>query len=180
MTRNLYVLSQLPEQAQAGIAGYVAGFTTSPSGVAAELLPLQPEDVRGRLGFVACVGNRFVGYAGVKPLALGETGIELGPFIVPPSSRRQGHGAALLARAVHSVVELGQMPYVFGNEANLGNLTRIGFIPVEISVLAPETYQTCDPGGNTPVALIGPPAWEDVALDEWPRGEATLQLPQEF
>jgi hypothetical protein len=60
----------------------------------------------------------------------------------------------------------------------LAILTKIGFIPVAISFLAPEADQICDPGGNTPVALLGPPAWEDIALSEWPQGRTTLQLPE--
>lgn len=178
MTRNIYELSQLPEPVQTGVAEYVAEFTTSPAGVEAELLPLTPDVVTSRLGFVACVSERFVGYAGMRPYIPGETGVELGPFIVPPSERRQGHGAALLTRVVHAAIERGHMPYVFGNQANLGNLTKIGFTPVEIRVLAPDTYQTCDPGGNTPVALLQPPAWEDVLLDQWPDQGIDLHIPE--
>lgn len=175
--RNVYSLSSLPELPRTEVIQYVVDFTNSPAGTSAELLPLRHEDVAGRLGVVACVDDVFVGYAGVKPYNPVECGVELGPFIVPPAYRRQGHGAALIARATHAALDNGFRPYVLANTTNLGNLRRMGFEPTTLQEIAPTTHHLCDPGTNIPVMLHGKPLQHDMPFASWPAGLSMLKMP---
>ncbi len=121
--RRIYRLAELPHSEAQRVAAYVAAFTQSSEGVAAELLPLAPTRVLERsIGFVACVGDTFVGYTGSREPVDGADMVELGPFIVVPEHRRKGHGTALLAMAAQTVVHMDKTPFVLGNQANMGNL----------------------------------------------------------
>jgi hypothetical protein len=164
MKRELYEMSQLPVAEQAKVAQYVSEFTQSPDGQAAELLPLQPEEILARsLGVVACIDRAFAGYAGRRDEGMpAEKRVEIGPFVVDPQQRYRGHGRALLTKVAHEVTSQGQVPFVLGNQDNMRNLTTAGFKPVGWDELPDNTYRPEKPDNNVPVMLFGQPLHEDI------------------
>jgi GNAT superfamily N-acetyltransferase len=179
MRRYLYEMSQLPLAERVKVAAYVSAFTESPDGQAAELLPLRPDEILARrLGIVACVNNTFVGYAGRRDEPTDfERRVEIGPFVVHPGHRLQGHGRALLTRLSHEVVSQGQIPFVLGNQANMQNLRTAGFLPVTWEDLPPNTYRPDQPDNNVPVMLLQEPLQTDIPFDIMP-ADFILQIPQ--
>ena len=183
MSIELYAAQSLPPNDLDRLAEFVADFTNSPAGLEARLLPLDAAEVRKRVGFVACEGNEFRGYAGTSPPIPDDTRVELGPFIVPPEYRRGGVGILLVAAAVSSAVRAGFVPYVFGNAANIGNLTRAGLRPCADEVFPEQSFGLCqttcrlyNPGDaccSVPVMFDRETEVQDVPAREWP---ADLQL----
>ena len=186
MSIELYAVQDLPPADLARVATFVSEFTKSAAGLDAKLLPLSAEESAARTGFIACEGVSFRGYAGASSPLPGEENSELGPFIVLPGYRRQGTGRRLLSRATYSALENNRRPYVFGNAANMGNLTRMGFAPADADDSLDAPYGLCvtkcpfarvdQPCCNTPVILRGEPRLPDEALSVWPKS-LELEMP---
>ena len=186
MSINIYAMQDLSPADLDQVAAFVSDYTNGPGGLEAKLLPLNPEEVASRTGFIACEGATFRGYAGASAPLPGEENSELGPFIVVPESRRSGIGRRLLSRVTYAVLEESRRPYVFGNAANMGNLTRMGFVPATVNDALEAPYGLCvtkcpfvkvgEPCCNTPVILKGEPRLPDEVLSAWPKDRA-LQMP---
>lgn len=187
MNINIYAAQSLPPSELQKVAGFVSDYTSSHAGLEARLLPLGRAEVSGRMGFIACEGFEFRGYAGVSPPpSSGESERELGPFIVESSQRRQGIGAMLIAAASSAVLQEGYLPYVFGNATNMGNLGRRGFRPAKAADLSLDPYQMCETRCplfelsrtccNTPVVLREISESREGSNAIWPDGRV-IQLP---
>lgn len=182
---TIYAVQSLPPAELGRLADFVSDFTNGPPGLEAKLLPLTRAEAAARAGFIACEGPEFRGYAGMDWPVPGNPGSELGPFIVPPEYRKRGIGGRLLARVTYAALADGQVPYVFGNDANMGNLARMGFRPDRGSLPLDPAYGLCTAKCpffdaesaccNTPVVLQGDPQRPDVPVGVWPQG-AALQL----
>lgn len=177
MSIDIYAAQSLPSADLARVAEFVADFTNGPEGLEARLLPLSAAEVERRVGFVACEGDEFRGYAGMNPTIPGETSIELGPFIVPPVYRRKGIGIVLVAAAVSAALRGGLVPYVFGNDANIGNLTRAGLRPCADEAFPAQSFELCqttcrlyksgDACCSIPVMFNGEVEAEDIFARAW-------------
>lgn len=186
MSIDIYAAQSLPPADLTRVAEFVADFTNGPAGLEARLLPLEAAEVGRRVGLVACEGNEFRGYAGMSPSILDETRIELGPFIVPPEYRRKGIGVLLVTAAVSAALRGGLTPYVFGNDANIGNLTRAGLRPRADKAFPAQSFALCqttcrlyNPGDaccSIPVMYDGEVDVADIFAKAWP-ADRQLRMP---
>lgn len=142
---EIIVFGRLPVDTQDEFARKIAQYTNGLEGEQPQMLPVEPDDVRQRLGLVALYNKEFAGYiSATDPIEHnGSSMSEVGTLWVPRQYRGQKI-ATMLGVCMNVLLEKdGVTPYVFCNPLSNGVFTGIGFVPATGDDLPSGAFDAC-------------------------------------
>lgn len=151
---EILTFGELPVDTQDELAKKISHYTNGLAGEQPQMLPVELEEVLGRVGQVAFWDQEFAGYiAALDPIShKSQLMCEVGTLWVPTEYRGRKIATALSLRISSLLEQSDTTPYVFCNPLSRGVFMAAGFTVAACSDVPPVAFDACAACPSKPVA----------------------------